>query len=507
MRMMARPSTMDTSNVHLATHSDTAKASSSFSSFSNHRSSSSLSPSDTSTIQSQKRKLPLVDPAIHLQCLKKIRKAFDSDVSNSFGNPSYSLPEVKVLQHLISMEESCDRAMDAARQAVQEAKTVTQRQGERVCLRFKIRYVPPITMGSSGFLYSSSDISSSAMGLSTSASLQGQGIGNSNAAPMWSMTVAGRALASGMDGALTEHDGLGKVSHYIKRIFVQFGEGGCHGSVEWCPSEAADGFTVRRGGREGASIKMFIYLEYNPPRYQLSAALSKLLKVTLITRTNVLLGLLAYVKLHNLVDPQDKKKIKCDSLLAEVFQTNELDLSRIGELLRPHLTTPDPIEIKMDVKTSENNIYSGGMGGIGSSSTSISSSSSSSGGSMMSSNVPCSSNNSNSSSSSVSSSSSSSSSGRGGIWEECYDIMTDIPVPFVADEEVMEDAGDDRERLEIQRLEEEILAKVKAIDSLRTEWLALGRFRQDPVGQIQSILASQLRDYKVFMATVSAKKN
>ncbi|PIA33052.1 hypothetical protein AQUCO_04200064v1 [Aquilegia coerulea] len=94
------------------------------------------------------------------------------------------------------------------------------------------------------------------------------------------------------------------------------------------PKPATSTSTSTTGKREPRGI--------TKPR-PISPAMQELLGVTEIPRTQALKQIWAYIKQHNLQDPEDKKVIVCDEKLKTIFAGRErVGFLEITGLLNPH---------------------------------------------------------------------------------------------------------------------------------------------------------------------------
>ncbi|EGC30910.1 hypothetical protein DICPUDRAFT_83174 [Dictyostelium purpureum] len=134
-----------------------------------------------------------------------------------------------------------------------------------------------------------------------------------------------------------------KFSSFFKKVFIQIGH---RDTCEWDKSQTfteTDGFEIKRNGNQELDVKILMYLDHVPQKYKVLGGLSQLLNIHTDTKPRIILALWHYIKSNTLLDP-DTKKITCDENLKNIFNLDELQFNQIPQLLREHLSPPDPLE-------------------------------------------------------------------------------------------------------------------------------------------------------------------
>lgn len=114
---------------------------------------------------------------------------------------------------------------------------------------------------------------------------------------------------------------------------------------------ALDGFEIKRKGNVPTKVKIVLYPAYTPERYSLSPELGSLLDIREESRAGVISALWSYVKEKKLLDETDRKKVKCDSALRSLFNTDTINFHHMPEVVNRHLHPAQPIVIEYWVRT------------------------------------------------------------------------------------------------------------------------------------------------------------
>lgn len=120
------------------------------------------------------------------------------------------------------------------------------------------------------------------------------------------------------------------------------------------------GFDVFKMTREGSGpipAKIVLQLKEYPDRARLSAPLSEILALDEATKSDIILALWQYIKFHDLQQTEEKRNIKCDEPLRQLFGRNTVTFPEIMELITPHLLPKEPLVINYTIDTDvENNL-------------------------------------------------------------------------------------------------------------------------------------------------------
>jgi len=118
-------------------------------------------------------------------------------------------------------------------------------------------------------------------------------------------------------------------------------------------SAALDGFTVRRTGDSPTKLRVILHLEHYPEQYKVNPELASVLDVKEDSRVGVVTALWNYIKINNLQDKVDRRKVKTDDKLKALFRMEELAFQQIPEVVNMFLQPPDPIILHYTIKPNE----------------------------------------------------------------------------------------------------------------------------------------------------------
>lgn len=177
--------------------------------------------------------------------------------------------------------------------------------------------------------------------------------------PAWQLKVEGRLLEIPHQRA-KDRQPPRKFSTLIKKMIVEMDrDTSLHpGSniVEWpaAPGHAnppQDGFTLKRMGDSPTNIRVILYLEHNPPQFKIQPELALLLGVAEDSRMGVIQALWNYIKVNNLQDKADRRVIRADDSLRQLFGADQILFAKIPELVNRYLSNPDPILLFYTIDT------------------------------------------------------------------------------------------------------------------------------------------------------------
>ncbi|KAI9259356.1 SWIB/MDM2 domain-containing protein [Sporodiniella umbellata] len=177
----------------------------------------------------------------------------------------------------------------------------------------------------------------------------------SNNAPSWTLKIEGGLLdTAGSDKV----EPAPKMTSFFRSISVEldrdpntYPEGNL---IEWQkqPNTTTDYdmIEIKRKGDMNVNCRISLYLEHNPQKYKLSPILADLLDTQLDTKLQIVMGIWSYCKAHKLQDHEDKRIIRCDPRLTQIFGYPQVHFSQIPELINQHLTRPDPVVIEYTIR-------------------------------------------------------------------------------------------------------------------------------------------------------------
>ncbi|TNV80672.1 hypothetical protein FGO68_gene14294 [Halteria grandinella] len=184
----------------------------------------------------------------------------------------------------------------------------------------------------------------------------------------WKVRVEGRVQGLQSEEETLKADG-NRFLNYIEKIKLEFpGSEDLYPTVDWVKAKSGSGATIdcievtrsinkeqkKKLNNSPIKVKLSLCLENNPPRYRISAPLSRILGgIEEATRLQVLGALWQYIKSNRLQDPDNREKILCNQELSEVFYCpigkERLEFSEIVFRLKDHLTDIPPLELSFDV--------------------------------------------------------------------------------------------------------------------------------------------------------------
>lgn len=120
-----------------------------------------------------------------------------------------------------------------------------------------------------------------------------------------------------------------------------------------------DVLDVRRKGDRPVNAKILLQVKEYPNKFKLSPQLSKVIAIDEETKAGVVFALWQYIKFHRLQDIEDKRLIRCDAALRQVFACDSFTFPQIVGIIQPHLLPRAPIIIDYKIQVDkENNVGS-----------------------------------------------------------------------------------------------------------------------------------------------------
>lgn len=116
-----------------------------------------------------------------------------------------------------------------------------------------------------------------------------------------------------------------------------------------------DVFRVTRPGSSPVDARIVLQLKEYPDRARLSPPLAELLALEEATKSDIILALWQYIKFHDLQQTEEKRNIKCDEPLRQLFGRNTVTFPEIMELITPHLLPKEPLVIAYTIDTNVEN--------------------------------------------------------------------------------------------------------------------------------------------------------
>lgn len=174
--------------------------------------------------------------------------------------------------------------------------------------------------------------------------------------PTWTFKVEGRLLP------LNEDEQPPKFSKLIKSVVIElerdaalYQDGGNVIKWEQTPESqtqsGVDGFEITRSGDAPLKAKVHLFPASNREQFSLHPPLANLLDMRQGSRTEVMEALWAYIRDHKLLDESDRRVVKCDEALQQLFQAARLSFHHLPEMVIRLLQPVPPIVIEYWIRT------------------------------------------------------------------------------------------------------------------------------------------------------------
>ncbi|KAI7844319.1 hypothetical protein COHA_002117 [Chlorella ohadii] len=177
--------------------------------------------------------------------------------------------------------------------------------------------------------------------------------------PSWTLFMSGRLLGKASE-AEEGHHHKHHFTHYVKRVEIQLDPAqypGDTGYSKWekprHEREQREAVTMSRLGSAPVEVTIKIELDHQPSQWRLSPALAGALGIKGHHSVPFVMQMLwGYIKAKQLYEPSDKGavSIRCDGPLREVFQADTVELSKMSEALKPHLSPPEPVTLRYTIR-------------------------------------------------------------------------------------------------------------------------------------------------------------
>ncbi|ORZ02526.1 SWI/SNF and RSC complex subunit Ssr3 [Syncephalastrum racemosum] len=268
---------------------------------------------------------------------------------------------------------------------------------------------------------------------------------NSGNAPSWTLKIEGRLLDPPIPTKKAQP--VQKFTSFFRSILVEmdrdpkmYRDGS--NVVEWHKQANApeyDGVEINRRGDTNVKVRIVLDPEYIPQKYKLNPALADLLDMKLETKPQIIMGLWNYVKNNKLQDAEDKRLIRCDPRLQQLFGVPQIHFAQLPDLINHHLSRPDPIVINYTIRVDKEFHQSA----------------------------------------------------------QAYDL--DVELDSVVRTKMMQTVAATQTQKEIMQLDDKIVQCVQSINNSKIKRDFLMQFAQHPVEFINKWIASQARDLEVIL--------
>ena len=149
-----------------------------------------------------------------------------------------------------------------------------------------------------------------------------------------------------------------RFSHFFKTISVEFDK--ARGMVpetvpqiEWKKQPGAADFDTlefERKGDENQNVTINLFRDEQPERFRLSQALAQTLDAEEADRAEVVMGIWEYVKTMGLQEDEEKRSVRCDERLRQVFGADIVYFPQIPERIMPHLHPLPPVKLPYTIR-------------------------------------------------------------------------------------------------------------------------------------------------------------
>ncbi|KAJ4518970.1 SWI/SNF and RSC complex subunit Ssr3 [Exophiala dermatitidis] len=146
---------------------------------------------------------------------------------------------------------------------------------------------------------------------------------------------------------------------FFKELKVEF-EDGFMGdpnySVHWKkppnhrPEDELDSLTFTRKADENMNVTICLTRDETPERFKLSPVLVDMLDMTEADRAEVVMAIWDYVKLFGLQEEDERRTIRCDDNLRQLFGTETISFPQIPERILPYLLPLDPVRLPFTIR-------------------------------------------------------------------------------------------------------------------------------------------------------------
>ncbi|KAI9811568.1 MAG: SWI/SNF complex component snf12 [Phylliscum demangeonii] len=169
-----------------------------------------------------------------------------------------------------------------------------------------------------------------------------------------------------------------RFSHFFKAITIEFdrgrpsdgagsadtggGGGAARPIIEWTkpvvpphtpnPSTASDFDAIyfERTSDENVDIRIKLVRDETPERFRLSDALAQVLDLDESDKTGVIVGLWYYVQAMGLQEEEERRMVRCDERLQQLFHREHFLFPHVTELILPHLLPLPPIVLTYTIR-------------------------------------------------------------------------------------------------------------------------------------------------------------
>ncbi|KAK5088855.1 SWI/SNF and RSC complex subunit Ssr3 [Lithohypha guttulata] len=152
-----------------------------------------------------------------------------------------------------------------------------------------------------------------------------------------------------------------KMSHFFKNMTVEFDK---HRNnvpdpgwqIEWKKQQGTNDVDLIHFTRrcdENVNINIKLTRDEAPDRYKLSEPLASTLDMAEGDRAEVVMAIWEYIRCFNLQEDEDKRIIRCDDQLRQVFNMDQIHFPQIPERIMAHLLPLDSVKLPYTVRVDQ----------------------------------------------------------------------------------------------------------------------------------------------------------
>ncbi|RMD44427.1 hypothetical protein DV735_g711, partial [Chaetothyriales sp. CBS 134920] len=194
---------------------------------------------------------------------------------------------------------------------------------------------------------------------------------NTGADSTWKVRLEGKILdepedeldgSEAPDQGKKEKEPEKKLSHFFKSFSVEYDKARAVTSldpslqVEWKKQPNTvdvDCFEFQRKGDENLNITVNLVRDEKFERFRLSHALASALDMEEADRAEVVMGIWEYVKAMGLQEDEERRTIRCDERLRQIFGTDTFVFPQVADRIMPHLHPLTPVRLPYTIRVDE----------------------------------------------------------------------------------------------------------------------------------------------------------
>ncbi|RMZ88082.1 hypothetical protein DV736_g4690, partial [Chaetothyriales sp. CBS 134916] len=198
---------------------------------------------------------------------------------------------------------------------------------------------------------------------------------NTGADSTWKVRLEGKILdepENDFDGSDGENEELDqakkekvsekKLSHFFKSFSVEYDKAKAITSfdpslqVEWTKQANmadVDCFEFQRKGDENLNITINLVRDEKLERFRLSRALASALDMEEADRAEVVMGIWEYAKAMGLQEDEERRTIRCDERLRQVFDADTFVFPQVADRIMPHLHPLTSVRLPYTIRVDE----------------------------------------------------------------------------------------------------------------------------------------------------------